>query len=234
MAVVLPIQGFTLKAFALAYAFALLIDAPQFAVAATTSPLDLQIARLETRWAHLTFEIHDRPVKADEAARLAQDSHALALQYPARPEPLVWEAVACAAEAGARGGVDALVLVGEARKLLERAEPLATRSPDDAVIYSSLGVLYGRAPGFPIGFGDAAKARAYFGKALALDPDGARTNLLYGEFLIRHGDSAGGRRALERVLAALPRPGQAVEDKGLRASAARLLSKLRPDGPGPA
>ena len=138
--------------------------APAFA---RDAAFDARIDSLAHGWDHVNFEIRDKPAQAAAAARLAAQADALAHQYPARAEPLVWEAIALSTEAGAKGGLGGLALAKEAKGLLERAEHLNPAALGDGSVYTSLGSLYAQAPGFPVGFGDPAKARAYLLKSLA-------------------------------------------------------------------
>jgi tetratricopeptide (TPR) repeat protein len=189
--------------------------------------LDSRLDGLARGWAHANYEIHDAGARATEAARLAADAAALARQYPNRAEPLVWEAIATATEAGAKGGMGGLSLAKSARSLLEQAERINPAALGDGSVYSSLGSLYAQVPGFPIGFGDPAKARTYLQKALAANPNGVDPNFFYADFLSRQGDHAGAVRALERALAAPPRPGREVADRGRRAEVQALLAHER-------
>jgi tetratricopeptide (TPR) repeat protein len=204
-----------------------LIGAPTLALSSDASRFDAQVEDLATRWAQVNFEVHDKAAKIDGAARIASQADALAKQNPGRAEPLVWEAIATATEAGAEGGMGALALANEARRLLERAERLDPAGLGDGSIYTSLGSLYAAVPGFPVGFGDRDKARAYFLKALAVNPNGIDPNFFYGEFLLRQGDVPGGIRALQRALAAPPRPGREIADRGRRAEATALLARAQ-------
>jgi hypothetical protein len=65
---------------------------------------------------------------------------------------------ATATEGGAKGGLRGLAKAKDARRLPERAEANPAALGDGSV-YASLGSLYAQVPGFPVGFGDAAKAR---------------------------------------------------------------------------
>lgn len=199
------------------------------ATAALADPpaLDSRIDGLARGWAHANYEIRDNTARATEAARLAADAASLARQYPNRAEPLVWEAIATATEAGAKGGMGGLSLAKSARVLLEKAERINPAALGDGSVYSSLGSLYAQVPGFPIGFGDPVKARAYLQKALAANPNGIDPNFFFGDFLSRQGDHAGAVKALEHAVAALPRPGHEVADRGRRAQAQALLDQER-------
>lgn len=189
---------------------------------------DARIDGLARTWAHVNYEVKDKAAQATEAARLAAAADALAKQYPNRAEPLVWEAISTATEAGAKGGLGGLALAKSARGLLERAEKINPAALGDGSVYTSLGSLYAQVPGFPVGFGDPKKARAYLAKALAANPRGVDANFFQGDFLMRQGDYAGAAAALERALAAPARPDRKVADRGRKAEAAALLAQIRP------
>ncbi|MCI3133767.1 tetratricopeptide repeat protein [Phenylobacterium aquaticum] len=189
--------------------------------------LDAKLDGLARGWAHVNYEIRDKPAQAAAAATLVAQADAVAQQFPGRAEPLVWEAIASATEAGAKGSLGGLALAKSARGLLERAEKINPAALGDGSVYTSLGSLYAQVPGFPIGFGDPAKARTYLQKALAANPNGIDSNFFWGDFLLRQGDYAGAAKALERALAAPARPGREVADHGRRAEAAALLAQAR-------
>ena len=195
--------------------------------AAEPPALDSQVDGLARGWAHINYEVHDKAAQADEAARLAAQADAVAQQNPTRAEPLVWEAIVLSTEAGAKGGLGGLALAKTSRQLLERAEKINPAALGDGSVYTSLGSLYAQVPGFPIGFGDPAKARSYLQRALATNPAGIDPNFFYGDFLIRQGDYAGAAKALEKALAAPARPGREVADRGRRAEAGALLAQAR-------
>ena len=119
------------------------------AALADPAALDSRIDGLARGWAHANYEIHDNAARAVEAGRLAGDAAGLARQYPNRAEPLVWEAIATATEAGAKGGMAGLSLAKSARALLEQAERINPTALGDGSVYSSLGSLYAQVPGFP-------------------------------------------------------------------------------------
>lgn len=189
--------------------------------------LDARIDGLARSWAHANYEIGDKTAQATAAAQVAADADALARQNPNRAEPLVWEAIAKSTEAGAKGGLGGLALAKEARALLEQAEKINPGALGDGSVYTSLGSLYAQVPGFPVGFGDAAKARGYFQKALAVNPTGVDSNFFYGDFLMRQKDYAGAAKALQKAMNAPARPGREVADRGRKAQAAALLSQAQ-------
>lgn len=195
--------------------------------AARADALDPRLDGLARAWAHANYEIADKGAQGAAAAQVAADADALARQNPGRAEPLVWEAIAKATQAGAKGGLGGLALAKESRSLLERAEKINPNALGDGSVYTSLGSLYAQVPGFPIGFGDPAKARSYLQKALAANPNGVDSNFFYGDFLMRQNDYAGASKALQKALAAPPRPGREIADKGRKAQASALLSQAQ-------
>lgn len=199
-----------------------------FATSAFAAPaaLDSGVDQLARGWAHVRYEIPSKPAQVAAYDALANKAEALARQYPNRAEPLIWQAIILSTEAGAKGGMGALPLVKSAKTLLERAERLNATAIDGSV-YTTLGSLYDQVPGFPVGFGDKAKARTYLKKALAINPNGIDPNYFYGDFLVGQGQYAEAIRVLERAAAAPPRPGREVADRGRRAEVAALLAEAR-------
>lgn len=193
--------------------------------AAEPAALDARIDALARTWDHVNYEVQG-PAKVSQLAAIAAQADALAKQYPARAEPLIWVGIALSTEAGAKGGMGALGLAKEARASLERAEKINPGALNGSV-YTSLGSLYYQVPGFPVGFGDKAKARAYLTKALAANPKGVDPNYFYGDFLFKEGQYAQAERVLQTALAAPARPGREVADRGRHAEAAALLAQVR-------
>lgn len=175
---------------------------------------DWAIANYSTPDAQKEQAFHDLVGRAEQAVS----------RSPGRPEPMVWEAIILSSYAKAEGGLDALDRIKKARDLLFDAEKIDASTLDGSV-YTSLGSLYAKAPGWPLSFGDRKKAKAYLEKALAINPDGIDPNFFYGELLAGN-DVAGARAHLEKALAAPPRPGREDADAGRRAEAQAALARL--------
>lgn len=195
------------------------------AARAEPAALDARIDAMAHAWDHANYETQGA-AKVTQLAAIAAQADALAKQYPGRAEPLIWKGIALSTEAGAKGGLGALGLAKEARSNLERAEKIDANALNGS-IYTSLGSLYYQVPGFPVGFGDKDKARAYLKKALAANPNGVDSNYFYADFLFRQGQYAEAERALQKALAAPARPGREVADRGRHAEAAALLAQVR-------
>jgi len=205
------------------FGLALVAGSPAWA----DSRLDAQLEGLGRAWAHVNYEISDPHAEILAAQKLEAEAQALARQNPSRAEPLAWLALAQLCEADARHNLSSLQLAGSARKLLEQAARIDPNAIGPGVIYANLGSLYAQVPGFPLSFGDKGKARVYFEKALAANPDGLDTNYFYGDFLYRQGLVSKAMEALGKALSAPLRQGRALADRGRKWEASQLLAQIQ-------
>lgn len=187
--------------------------------------LDDDIAALQHGWAHAYYTA---PEPQKNAAFEALESRAASVvsQYPGRAEPLVWEAIVQSSHAKFAGGLTALQLIKKARDHLLDAEKIDAKALDGS-IYTSLGSLYAKAPGWPLSFGDRKKAKEYLEQALVINPAGIDPNFFYGELLVAQGDAQGGRSRFEKALQAPDRAGRADADEGRRGEIRAALAELK-------
>jgi tetratricopeptide (TPR) repeat protein len=186
---------------------------------------DAAVAQVRKDWEIITY----RTAPSDRAARLealAMQARQVAAEQPGSVDALIWEGIVVSSLAGAKGGFGALSLVKEARDLYEQAIRIDGKALDGSA-YNSLGVLYYKVPGWPIGFGDKKKADALLKQALVINPDGIDPNFFYGDFLVQTGRAGEAVAYLERALKAPPRPGREIADEGRREEAQALLAKAR-------
>ena len=191
---------------------------------ARAGDLDGDLLVVQQGWAQAYYRTPE-PQKDDGFKALERQAEALVTQYPARPEPLVWEAIVLSSHARFEGGLGALRKIKQARELLLAAEKIDPTTLEGS-IYTSLGSLYAKSPGWPIAFGDKKKAKVYLERALAINPQGIDPNFFYGELLADLGDKAGARQHLQAALDAPPRAGREAADDGRRAEAQAALSAL--------
>jgi len=192
---------------------------------AFAAPVDDAVAELARDWAEIKYKAPANEQAAKYEA-LANRAHEVSARYPDRAEPMVWEGIIVSSFAGAKGGLGALNLAKQAKALYENSLQIDPNALDGSA-YNSLGVLYYKVPGWPLGFGDKPKAQELLQKALAINPKGIDPNFFYGEFLIETGKPAEAVAYLERAVNAPPRPGREVADAGRRAEATELLRKAR-------
>jgi tetratricopeptide (TPR) repeat protein len=186
--------------------------------------VDDEVSGLQREWEEIKYR---RAEAAQEKAyqALAERASAVRQKYAGRAEPEIWYGIIVASHAGAKGGLGALPLAKEAKRAFEHALQVDAKALAGSA-YTSLGSLYYQVPGWPIGFGDDAKARELLDKALALNPDGIDPNYFLGDFLYRQRDYEGARTALERALKASPRADRPLADQGRRREVQELLAKL--------
>jgi len=187
--------------------------------------MEIDVHRLDNEWAHIAYQVTDKAEQLREIDALAKEAATVVGRYPGRAEPLLWQGIITSEEAGMASVFDQLGLASDARTMFERAEAIDPNALNGAVLMS-LGVIYYRVPGFPIGFGNDRKARGFLEAALAMDPNGLDANYFYGDFLIEQGDYAKAKTVLDHALAARPNPGRPVWDAGRRLEVQALLTKL--------
>jgi tetratricopeptide (TPR) repeat protein len=194
-------------------------------VLASEAALDQSILEFQHQWEHVNYELPaDQKVAAFET--LEKQEAALVQRYPNRAEPLIWHGIILSSLAGAKGGLGALGLAKEARDQLlasEKIDPSAMLGSAD----TSLGTLYFKVPGWPIGFGDDDKAENYLKQALRINPNGIDPNYFYADFLYGKHRYPEAMQALEKALAAAPRPSRPLADKGRRQEIQALMAKVR-------
>src|SRR5688500_5985555 len=205
------------------------------ALCALTALFTLSPARAGALEDGLTEIQHDREIiryqtpAAEREKRyeaLLTKAHRLSESQPGRSEPLIWEGIVVSSLAGEKGGLGALSLVKEAKSLYEEAIKIDGTALDGSA-YNSLGVLYYKVPGWPLGFGDKDKARKLLQQALALNPKGIDPNFFYGEYLLESKQVAGALGSLERAMQAPSRPGRQIADAGRREETRELIDKAK-------
>lgn len=196
------------------------------ALAHAATPDEL-IKPIQERWAQIKYQ---SPEKQQEAGyhELGAQARKLVQDNPGVPEVMIWTGIVVSSEAGAKGGLGALSLAKESKALLDESLKLSDKALAGSA-YTSLATLLAKVPGWPIGFGDKAKAEEYFKKALSINPSGIDPNFFYAEFLIDRDRSAEAKPLLEAALKAAPRPGRELADSGRRQEIQSVLDKLAKD-----
>jgi tetratricopeptide (TPR) repeat protein len=194
--------------------------------AAPDPAFDAELLSIQQAWAKANYETPAGDARKEAFDALEKRAEAFTKQHPGRAEALIWEGIIESSYAGAKGGLGALGLAKEARGNLEAAIKIDPAALDGSA-YTSLGTLYYRVPGFPIGFGDHDKAKQLLQQALKLNPNGIDPNYFYADFLYTEGEYAAALPYLEKAAKAPPRPGREVADKGRHADIAALTAKVK-------
>jgi tetratricopeptide (TPR) repeat protein len=195
-----------------------------FAGQALAAPADELIRPIQEQWAEIKYRQPEKQ-QPELYHALAQKVRKISDANPNMAEAFIWEGIVVSSEAGARGGLGALSLAKEARRLLEESIKLDEKALNGSA-YTSLATLYAKVPGWPIGFGDKKRAEELFRKSLAINPGGIDPNYFYAEYLLDHDRVAEGRSHLETALKAPPRPGRELADSGRRQEIQALLAKI--------
>jgi tetratricopeptide (TPR) repeat protein len=190
----------------------------------SAASLDAELLDIQQAWARINYSTAPVDRKAMEFGQLATKAAALSASQPGRAEPMVWHGIALASQAGTKGGLGALSLAKQARSVLESSLKIDAAALSGSA-HTSLGTLYHKVPGFPVGFGDDKKARKHLETALKLNPTGIDPNFFYAEFLLDEGETALAIKHLKIAQAAPSRPGRETADAGRRQEIAALLSK---------
>jgi tetratricopeptide (TPR) repeat protein len=190
----------------------------------SASSLDDDILKLQKQWAHVNYQLED---DAQETAfeKLVVEVQTLTKTYPQAAEPWVWSGIVKSSFGGAKGGMGALSLVKAAKVDLEKAIELNGDALGGSA-YASLGVLYHKVPGWPIGFGSDKKAEKLLKKALEINPDGKETNFFYGEYLVDEREYRKARPYLLASQQAAARVNRPVADEFRQKEIAVVLAKV--------
>lgn len=183
-----------------------------------------EVEALKQRWEQITTlraegqRRHSLKSLSDEAERLVQAN-------PGEAQPLIWYGIIEASHARERSGLGALGSARSARDALERAIEIDPQGGNGSA-YVTLGALYDRAPGRPVGFGNSATAERMFQRALQIRPDGIDVNYYYATFLEDEGRRDEAREHAQRAVDGTAREDRQASDEALREQARALLSQL--------
>jgi len=145
------------------------------ALAASADPagFDADLTAIQQAWDHANYETPAGDAREAAFAALADRAAKFTAVNPKRAEALIWEGIVLSSYAGAKGGLGALKLAKQAREKLRSALAIAPDALHGSA-YTSLGTLYYKVPGFPLGFGDSDEARSNLQKALEAAPRPSR------------------------------------------------------------
>lgn len=188
--------------------------------------MDAQVKHINDEWARIKYQVHDKSQQYQQLDKLAVQAAQVVAKYPGHAEPLLWQGIVTSEEAAQASVLKQLGLATAARDILLKAyriDPLAEKGG----VAMSLGVLYYKVPGWPIGFGDAKKAKAYLNQGLVVDPLSLDTNWFFGDYWATKGDRERARAFFNKALAAPVDPTRPVWDSGRRNEVRAALAKLK-------
>lgn len=198
-----------------------------FAAPAFASPPGMaeNVKAMNDLWANVAYRMEGSSHQTAALNKLDKQAAMVVARYPGEADPLLWQGIILSEEAKRANILHKLSLATRARDTIARAYAINPRAGNGGAAMS-LGVLYYRVPGSPIGFGDKARAKTLLRQALALDPDGLDANYFYGDYLAETGDKAGAKSYLQKALRAAHDPSRPVWDAGRRGEVRTLMAKL--------
>ncbi|TXS95401.1 hypothetical protein FV139_05810 [Parahaliea maris] len=179
---------------------------------------------IRARWEHANFELSGdaREHALEEVAAACEQATGTHREDAAL---LTWCGITHSSYAGAKGGLGALGEAKRARALLEQAVE-ADRSVLNGAALCSLGTLYAKVPGWPLGFGDDERAEKYLQEALTVAPDDIDNNYFMADFLYGEHRREEALKYLQHAQQASPRPGREVADRGRQVEISQLATQL--------
>jgi len=194
--------------------------------ASAAAPFDEELASIQELWAEANYKLPTGDERKRALETLSGRAHEFSTANPTRAEPLIWEGIVLSTYAGAKGGLGALGIAKKSRAALEAALKINPNALDGSA-YTSLGALYSKVPGFPLGFGDDDKAQTLLLKALAINPGGIDPNYFYAQYLCDHDQCAQALPYLQRAAEAPPRVGRQLADEGRHREVLALMAKAK-------
>lgn len=179
---------------------------------------------LQHRWATANYQVPEND-REEALKALVPAAEEAVRKYPQSAAVLAWRGIILSTYAGAKGGLGALDLAKQALNSLEAAAKIDENAIGGG-IDTSIGALYYRVPGWPLGFGDDDKAAQYLSRGLELNPTGIDENYFYADFLIEQGEKDKAALYLQKALDAAPRPDRADADTGRHKDIAIAMAKL--------
>lgn len=191
--------------------------------ASPNKAMDSDINALAEHWA--TAKYISKSDMAQQMVGVQREAAGLVQKYPGAVEPQIWLGIVTSERASLTWGLDALNLASEARDILIRAERTDPRALD-AGAPTSLGVLYYRVPGFPLGWGDTEKARALLKEAIDNAPNGRDAHYFYADFLYEQGEYQEAEKVIRAGLKLPAHPERPVWDQYFPSVMHNLLNKI--------
>jgi tetratricopeptide (TPR) repeat protein len=214
------------KAVIAAASLIVLISSSNMSRASDNRALDADIVKLAENWAKAKYLSNSDAERKEKMVPVGEEADRLVRLYPGHVEVLIWDGIVTSERASLTWGLTALDLASRARDMLTDAEKLDAKALD-AGAPTSLGVLYYRVPGFPIGWGDNEKARHLLEEAVKNAPNGRDAHYFYADFLYEQGEYQQAESVLMKALTLPRHPERPVWDEHFPHVMEGLLEKVR-------
>ena len=189
----------------------------------STSEIPQEAMRLQKEWARVRYDVPDDE-RADAMSDRVLSCDEMSPEVMA-VETVIWCGIVRSTYAGLASPFSAMKYAKAARQDFETAIEVDVEALSGTA-YTSLGTLYFKVPGWPVGFGSDDEARKYLENGLVLNPGGIDPNYFYGEYLYEQGNYEKSRQHLLKAKDAAPRPDRPVADRGRQLEIDSLLAKV--------
>jgi tetratricopeptide (TPR) repeat protein len=196
------------------------------AAPAAKSQFETDMLTVAEDWARVKYLSKSDDERKRNMELVGAEADKLAHKYPDRPEALIWDGVVTSERASLTWGISALNLASTARDLLLKAESMDPKALD-AGAPTSLGVLFYRVPGFPFGWGDKDRARAYLEEAVKNAPNGRDAHYFYADYLYEQGEYKKAEQVLKKALSLQAHPERPIWNKYFPKVMQGLLDKVQ-------
>ena len=183
-----------------------------------------ELLDIQHQWVTVNYELTDK-AQQKGFEQLVSEITQFQQTYSDKAEGYIWLGIIKSSYAGAKGGLGALGLAKEAKSALEKALLLDATALDGSA-YTSLGTLYSKVPGWPIGFGDDEKAAELLSKAIKINSKGIDPNYFYGQYLYDEKKYSDAKIYLEIANQAAPRAERPLADQYRHQEIDQLLVKV--------
>jgi tetratricopeptide (TPR) repeat protein len=180
---------------------------------------------LQKAWAETNYNLKGKEQKT-AFDNLVKQADQVVQHYPDSAEAFIWRGIIESSFAGAKGGLGALSLAKAAKADFEQALALNDTALEGSA-YTSLGTLYFKVPGWPLGFGDHDKAETLLKKALTINPNGIDSNYFYGQYLYEERNYEMAEQYLSKAQHAPARAGRPLADKGRQLEIEEALKQVK-------
>ena len=187
--------------------------------------VDQWLSNMQRQWAVNQYELTGTE-QVDAFQALITTADEAVKTFPDAAELWVWKGIINSSYAGVDGGLGALKFAKTAKSDLEKAMSLDETVLDGSA-FTSLGALYYKVPGWPIGFGDSDKAETLLKKALTMNPEGIDSNYFYGDYLLSKKRYQQALSYFEKAAQAAPRPGRELADEARHKEIAAAISQAQ-------
>tara|TARA_Y100001934_G_scaffold198143_1_gene233567 strand:- start:1464 stop:2096 length:633 start_codon:yes stop_codon:yes gene_type:complete len=182
------------------------------------------LLEIQRDWAHVNYDLTgDEQEKAFNV--LLHKAEEWVKKQPNSAEAHIWLGITQSSFAGVKGGLGALSLAKKAKKNFEKALRLDENALNGSAMVS-LGVLYHKVPGWPLGFGDDDKAKDLILAGLKQSPDGIDSNYFAAEFFYDNKQYDKALSHLHIAQSAAPREDRPLADKGRQLEIATLKQRV--------